>query len=95
MVPFDDLEDMLDRLAALGEDLPDIDDPTCFRAAMMTDYREQWRQACEAEITGMEDMEVFKLVSRSKVPKDRKVLKGKWVLTVKQDKTGKPTRFKA
>ena len=41
-MPFDDLDEMLDGLAALGEDLPDIDDPTSFRAAMMTDYRKQW-----------------------------------------------------
>ena len=43
----------------------------------------------------MEEMEVFRLVPHAEVPKDRKVLKGKWVLTVKRDKTGKPTRFKA
>ena len=94
-IPFDDLDNMLDGLAALGEDLPDIDDPTSFRAAMMTDYREQWRQACQSEIARMEEMEVFKLVPRSEVPTDRKILKGKWVLTVKRDKAGKPTRFKA
>ena len=93
--PFDDLDEMLDGLAALGEDLPDIDDPTSFRASMLTDYQEQWRQACESEISGMEDMEVFKLVPCSEVPSDRKVLKGKWVLTVKRDKTGRPVRFKA
>ena len=94
-VLFDDLDEMLDGLAALGEDLLDIDDPTSFCAAMLTDYREQWKRACQSEIAGMEDMEVFKLVSRSEVPKDRKVLKGKWVLTVKCDKASKPTRFKA
>ena len=34
-VPFNDLDEMLDGLAALGEDLPDIDDPTSFCAAML------------------------------------------------------------
>lgn len=50
---------------------------------MMTDYHEQWCQACQSEISGMEDMEVFKLIPRSEVPSDQKVLKGKWVLMVK------------
>ena len=38
---------------------------------------------------------MFKLVPKSEVPAGRKVLKGRWVLTVKRDKTGKPTHFKA
>lgn len=40
-------------------------------------------------------MKVFTLIPRSEVPRDCKVLKGKWVLTVKRDKAGKPIRFKA
>ena len=64
-LPFDDLDDMLDGLAALREDLPDIDDLTSFHAAMLTDYQEQWRQACQSEISRMEEMEVFKLIPRS------------------------------
>ena len=93
--PFDNLDDVLEVMAALGEDLPDIEDPTSFRAAMSTEFRDQWKDACESELKGIEEMEVFKLVPRSEVPSGRKVLKGKWVLTVKRDKTGKPTRFKA
>ena len=79
----------------MGEDLPDIEDPTSFRAEMNTDYREQWKDACKSKLKGIEEMEVFKLVPKSEVPAGRKVLKGKWVLTVKRDKIGKPTRFKA
>ena len=92
---FDNLDNVLEVLTVMGEDLLDIEDPTSFRAAMNTDYREQWKDACKSELKGIEEMEVFKLVPKSEVPAGRKVLKGKWVLTVKRDKTGKPTRFKA
>ena len=92
---FDDLDDVLEVMAAMGEELPDIEDPTSFRAAMKTEYRDKWKDACESELRGIAEMDVYKLVPRSEVPKGHKILKGKWVLTVKRDKAGKPTGFKA
>ena len=92
---FDSLDDVLEVMAALGEELPNIEDPTSFHAAMNTEYREQWKDACESELKGIADMEVYKLVLRLEIPEGCKILKGKWVLTVKRDKLGKPTRFKA
>ncbi len=88
-IPFDNLDDVLEGLAAMGED------PVSYRVAMRTEYKERWLDACRTEIKGIEEMKVFTLVLRSEVPKDRKVLKGKWVLTVKRDKAGIPVRFKA
>ena len=53
---FDNLDDVLEVIAAMGEDLPDIEDPTSFHATMNTDYREQWKDACESELKGIEEM---------------------------------------
>lgn len=76
-------------------EIPDGIDPTSFRNAMKSPQRHLWIAACLAELDSIDEHEVKELVPRSQVPKGRRVMKGKWVLTIKRDAIGKPTRYKA
>jgi hypothetical protein len=82
-----------------------IDDQTALKAA---DYRESWElhevlkmeeplksaflDAAKVEIDSLHRNKTWDLVDR---PKDRKILKGKWVFTHKRDETGEITHQKA
>ena len=79
--------------AALLVDVEDPDAPT-WREALASDEREQWLDGARAEIRSLEDMSVFELIPRSIVPRDRKVLRGKFVCRLKRDETGAPVRHK-
>ncbi len=77
------------------DELPDTDDPRSFKDAMNRPEKDLWEDACKEEFESLKEMRVFTLIPPTDVPPDRKVLRGKWVLSVKRDKEGRPVRYKA
>ena len=54
--------------------------------------REQWEQACDAEINALQELKVFDVVNR---PAGVKPLTSKWVFELKKDPQGNVTRYRA
>ena len=46
-----------------------------------------WREAAEKEIKSLQDLNVYKVVPRSKVPPGQKGIGTKWVFKVKANQT--------
>ena len=47
-------------------------------------FRERWRIALKKELDSMEKREVWTVIKRSKMPKDRRCVKSKWVFDIKR-----------
>ena len=47
-------------------------------------FREKWRSAITKELTSMEKRAVWKIIKRSKMPKNRRCVKSKWVFDIKR-----------
>ena len=76
--------------------LVDVEDPDApdWREALESGERDKWLEGAEAELTSLREMGVYKLVSRSDVPTNRSVLRGKFVCRLKRDEIGNPVRYK-
>ena len=74
-------------------DVEDPDSPT-WGEAITSAEKEKWLEGARSELRSLEDMEVFRLVPRSAVPQDRKILRGKFVCKLKRDEFGNPVRHK-
>ena len=59
---------------------------------MKSQDSQKWQQAIETEILNLQNQATWTLVEP---PKDRKVLKGKWVYKTKFDSEGKIEKYKA
>ena len=66
--------------------------PTTYEEAMQSPYRDRWLEACNSEMSSLEQHGTWILVPR---PTDRKVLKNKWVFVIKHNADGSIERFKA
>lgn len=69
--------------------------PKTFKQFMDSKHKDRWLQAMRDEINSIKSHKVFKLVPRGAVPEGRKVLKGKWVFSLKRNSEGEIVRFKA
>ena len=67
-------------------------DPITYDEAMKSQDSQKWQQAMETEISNLQNQATWTLVEP---PKDRKVLKGKWVYKTKFDSEGKIKKYKA
>ena len=67
-------------------------DPITYDEAMKSQDSQKWQQAMETEISNLQNQATWTLVEP---PKDRKVLKGKWVYKTKFDSEGKIEKYKA
>ena len=67
-------------------------DPIIYDEAMKSQDSQKWQQAMETEISNLQNQATWTLVEP---PKDRKVLKGKWVYKTKFDSEGKIEKHKA
>ena len=70
--------------------LVDVEDPDApdWREALESSEREKWLEGANAELTSLQEMGVYELVPRSKVPTDRSVLRGKFVCRLKRGTVG-------
>lgn len=98
-VGVEDLDQVMTTLSVIG-DVPDIEpgaDPdtpkTLEEAKNSTDWP-AWQKSYQDEIDSLNEMEVWELVPREKVPPDQKIFKGRPVFTIKRDECGNITRFK-
>jgi hypothetical protein len=71
------------------------DEPTTFKEASLSPDAAEWMKAMSEEMTSQINMDVFRLVPRSSVPSNRKVLRSKWVYKLKRDADGTPVCYKA
>ena len=60
--------------------LQDNDEPNMIEEALSSPNKDKWINALEDEMKSMKENQVWKLV---KLPKRRKAIGNKWVLTVK------------
>ena len=67
-------------------------DPITYDEAMKSQDSQKQQQAMETEISNLQNQATWTLVEP---PKDRKVLKGKWVYKTKFDLKGKIEKYKA
>lgn len=68
------------------------DEPHTYANAMRSPNALAWRQACDKEMSSIRDKGVWHLVPR---PKDRNVIKGRWVFKVKRNVDGSVSKYKA
>lgn len=69
-------------------------DPETMKEALAGPNGEHWRASALEEFASLKELNVYKLVRRSEVPANRKVMHGKPVFRLKQNEAGKPIRFK-
>lgn len=67
-------------------------EPTTLTEAMNSDDWHHWSKAMDEEIAALDKNKTWLLVPR---PKDRKIIKSKWVFKLKHDANGNIERFKA
>src|SRR5207248_1558678 len=67
-------------------------DPESYEEAIASHNRERWQQAMDEELDSHDENKSWELVAR---PKDRKVLRGRWVYKTKLGLDGKVARYKA
>ncbi|MGA1314002.1 MAG: reverse transcriptase domain-containing protein [Pelagibacteraceae bacterium] len=75
--------------------LSNVVEPKSYREAVSGRYAERWKAAMLEEVKTLQEHGTWVVVERSKVPKDRKVTKSKWVFKVKVKRDGSIERFKA
>ncbi|OQD64944.1 hypothetical protein PENDEC_c109G01477, partial [Penicillium decumbens] len=66
--------------------------PTSYKAAMASDYADEWYKAMETQIGKITDAQAYKVVDR---PSNARILPGKWVYDVKGDIDGYLKEFRA
>ena len=69
--------------------------PNTWREAMKSEEAPMWKAAADKEMTGCEQMKVWKLVPRSSVPKCQTIITCKWVFKIKTDSNGAVDVYKA
>lgn len=66
--------------------------PKNIKEAKKSNNWKYWRQAVKDELTSMEEHEVWDIISR---PKEKKVIKCKWIFSIKEDPTTGQRKYKA
>ena len=86
----------IDNVFAVKADEGPIPIPKTYREAIASKHAAEWKEAMRDEVQGkMSFNRAWDLVDRRKVPRNRRVLRGKWVFSVKYDSDGTVKRFKA
>ena len=62
---------------------------------MASEDRQQWELTMDREMKNHDENGTWQLVQRSDVPKDKKILKGRWLYAVKKDEQGQAVAYKA
>lgn len=64
-------------------------EPNHYKDAMRTHYSEQWWAACDLEMKKLRESNCWTVVSRAEIPKNTKIMGGKWTFKYKRDEKGK------
>lgn len=86
-----DKEDVIHLNAALKASA-NVNDPATYQEAMNSELKEYWQSAMETEMSSLKEHGTWELVP---MPKDKPVIKGKWVFVTKRDKNGCVVKHKA
>lgn len=79
-------------MLALAVDHQDIEIPKDYWAAINSPYKKEWKAAMQREYDSLIANGTWVAAA---LPKNRKVVSGKWVYTLKRDQDGKIVKFKA
>ena len=69
--------------------------PETYQEAIASDDRQQWERAMDVEMMNHQTNGTWETILRTEVPKDKQVLKGRWVYALKKDQKGNITSHKA
>ena len=72
--------------------MTNVEPPICYKQAMRHKFSNEWNQAIQTEWKGLLENETFELVDR---PKDRKIIKVRWVFAYKRDDCNRVVSYKA
>ncbi len=72
----------------------DMDDDPSWKTAMRSPEREYWIAGARDELRSLADLQVFALVPRESIPRNRRPLNGKLVCKRKRDDAGHVVRYK-
>ena len=90
------IDDVCNRSYSIKlDELADIPIPKSYDEANASKIRLRWIAAMEKEISDLIKHDTWELVSIDDVPKDRKVVKSRFVYTIKYNRDGTVERFKA
>ncbi|VDC00050.1 unnamed protein product [Peniophora sp. CBMAI 1063] len=78
----------------VGINLEYPDDPKSLKEALESDEADHWLEGIHEELDSIRDMNVYDLVPRTQVPRDRKVMSGKFHFKRKRDANGRVCRHK-
>ena len=79
----------------IEDTMSDVPVPKTYEEAEASHLRERWMVAMEKEISDLIKHDTWELVSLDQVPKDRKIVKSRFVYTIKYNRDGTIERFKA
>jgi hypothetical protein len=77
----------LSELAFVSAVTSDINEPKTFAEAMASPDKEKWLEAIKLELSNMKKRDVWKLVKKSSMPPNRRMVGCKWVFKIKADGT--------
>ena len=61
-------------------------EPASYKEAMACPDHDRWQEAMEIEMKGLDRLQVFELCDRSRVPKNSRIIKSRWVFKIKPEK---------
>ena len=70
----------------------DYEEPLTYQEALNSPEASKWLKGMEEEVASLTKNKTWEL---AKLPKDRKLLRGKWIFKIKVDANGRPCRWKA
>ena len=70
----------------------EVDIPTTLKEAKSSKYSKQWKEAMDEEMLSLKQNDTWKLVTKTN---DIKPIRGKFIFSLKRDKSGNIIRFKA
>ena len=91
------IDDVMNKSFAIKIDntMSDIPVPTTYNEAVASKLRERWIASMEKEISTLIKHGTWELVSIDDVPRDRKIVKSRFVYTIKYNRDGTIERFKS
>ena len=91
------IDDVTDRSYAIKIDnaLSDVPIPKDYKEAVSSQLRERWIASMVKEITDLIKHDTWELVSIDDIPSNRKIVKSRFVYTIKYNRDGTIERFKS
>ena len=91
------IDDVINRSYSINLDqtFSDVPIPKTYNDAVTSRLRERWIASMEKEISDLMKHDTWELVSIDDVPSDRKIVKSRFVYTIKYNRDGTVERFKS